>query len=37
MNRVTYKNIQKDVLNRINTKEWEPGDLIPIKLMIDGV
>ena len=29
MNRVTYKNIQKDVLNRINTKEWEPGDLIP--------
>ncbi len=29
MNRVTYKNIQKDVLNRINTKEWEPGALIP--------
>ena len=29
MTRVTYKDIQKDVLNRINAKEWEPGDLIP--------
>jgi GntR family histidine utilization transcriptional repressor len=29
MSRVTYQDIQKNVLNRINMKEWEPGDLIP--------
>jgi GntR family histidine utilization transcriptional repressor len=29
MNRVTYKDIQKNVLNRINAKEWGPGNLIP--------
>ena len=29
MNRVTYQDIQRDVLDRIKSREWEPGDLIP--------
>lgn len=29
MNRVTYQDIQRNVLDRIKSKEWEPGDLIP--------